>query len=595
MTQYRGGQSPKDNANAHVQYRDRGDKFRREYQKPNASAGVLNGLSTYRDGKLYKILRESRISHTNNKDTYFIPFDKLELARNPGLVEQALREGEASRDEISKWVAKICTNQPEGSESFFFRTFAILVLCENARCIGRFIDRNIDDSYLPLPTVERNENGIAILRKNNGREISEETLKYLFQDRREWKQGNLDNFATYQWWAIAPFFYRPDNIIPHYVLEASDVLPFTEKKNHLEVEVESLDAEVKQAVLQGGFGDVFIVKVHPSHYYFRNQPYSDNSHSFALKRLKSLNDKDFQLEVDALSKYNYGIDKHLIPLLATIEKESEAGKYYLLFPKANGDLRFFWKTQFNKNPNRVSTEVRWMAEQCLGIANALSTLHKDQDAGNGDDYPIYGRHGDIKAGNILWFSKPGTSDPSGWCLVLSDFGLMRFHRAISISAQTANKLKKTLTYQAPEFDIAGAKISRKSDIWALGCTYLEFITCYLSGYEAVEEEFPSCRGEEDRNLPGVSEDKFYRTTADGKSAELKPGVQNWISDLRSNPKCTQYFQEFLDLIEKGMLRIERERRLPAADVAKNLESLLKKCQRESYIIEKHAPRVTRRQ
>ncbi|KAI0844638.1 kinase-like protein [Daldinia vernicosa] len=589
ITQSRGGQSPKDNANSHVKCHDRGDKFRQDSRKRNASVGVSNGFNTCRNEKLYKVLRESRISHTNNEDTYFIPFDKLDLARNPRLVEQALREDDASRDEILKWVDKICTNQPEGSEGLFFRTFAILVLCENARCIGRFIDQHIDDSYLPLPKVERNENGITILRENNGRKISEETLKYLFQDRKEWKQGNLDNFAAYQWWAIAPFFYRPENIIPHYILEASDVLPFTEKTNHVEVEVESLDPDVKEVVLQGGFGDVFLVKIHPSHYHFCNQPYIDGSHSFALKRLKSLNYNDFKLEVDALSKYNYGIDKHLIPLLATIEKESEAGKYYLLFPKANGDLRYFWKTQLNKNPDRISI-VRWMAEQCLGIAKALSMLHKDQDTDRGEDYPIYGRHGDIKAGNILWFSKPGIAGPSGWRLVLSDFGLMRFHRAISISAQTASKLKKTLTYQAPEFDIKGEKISRKSDIWALGCTYLEFITCYLLGYEAVEEEFPSCRGEDDKNLPGVSEDKFYRTTADGKSAELKPGVRNWISDLRNNPQCTQYFHEFLDLIEGGMLRIGRDRRLPAAEVAKKLEGLFNKCQRESYIVEQHVPR-----
>ncbi|KAI1473110.1 kinase-like domain-containing protein [Daldinia caldariorum] len=465
MTQ--GCQSPKENANAHVKCLDRGHQFRKNSLKRSASAGASNGVREYKTNQLYTTLRDNRI-HTNNNSTLFIPFDKLELAKNRGLVKQALQEDDAPRDEISRWVESICTIQPDGSE--FFRIFAILVLCEKARSIGKFISQHIDDSYLPLPTVERHENNIKISQDNKGRQINRENLQYLFQDRKEWKQGSLDNFANYQWWTIAPFFYRPDNVIPHYVLEASDVLPFTEKKDHLEPEVESLDPDVKEAVLQGGFGDVFIVKIHPSHYQFRNQSFNDSSHLFALKRLKSKNYTDFKSEVDALRKHNYSIEEHLIPLLATIEKESEAGKYYLLFPKANGDLRHFWKTQLVRNPDRVSM-IRWVAEQCLGIARALSMLHQDQDTNKGEDYPIYGRHGDIKASNILWFSKPGASGPSGWCLVLSDFGLMRFHRAISISAQTASKLKKTLTYQAPEFDITGAKISRKSDIWALGCTW----------------------------------------------------------------------------------------------------------------------------
>ncbi|KAI1480929.1 kinase-like protein [Daldinia eschscholtzii] len=584
-----GSQLPNDSANTHLVCYDRGNGFRQNYQKCNKK-GASNGVSECKANRLYTALRESRI-RTNNKDTYFIPFSKLELAKNPKLVKQALQEDEASQEEISKWGEIICNGLPEGHE--FFRIFAILVLCENAKCIGRFIDQHINDSCLPLPTVERKENGIKISSHNNRSRIGEETLQYIFHDRREWKQGSLDNFVTYQWWAIAPFFYRPDNIIPHYVLEPSDVLPFTEKKNHLEAEMESLDPDVKEVVLQGGFGDVFIVKVHESHHHFRNQPFSDNTNSFALKRLKSLNYNDFKLEVDALSKYNSGIDKHLIPLLATIEKESEAGKYYLLFPKANGDLRHFWKTEFSKNHDKPSI-IRWMAEQCLGIARALSMLHQDQDTDKGEDYPIYGRHGDIKAGNILWFCRRGTSDLSGWYLVLSDFGLMRFHRAISISAQTASKLKKTLTYQAPEFDITGAKISRKSDIWALGCTYLEFITCYLSGFQAVEEEFPSWRGEEDQNLPGVSEDKFYRMTANGTSAELKPGVEEWICGLRNNTRCSQYFQDFLDVIERGMLRIQRDERFTAAEVAANLEIMLKKCVKKSYIIDKHVPQAKRR-
>ena len=128
----------------------------------------------------------------------------------------------------------------------------------------------------------------------------------------------------------------------------------------------------------------------------------------------------------------------------------------------------------------------------------------------------------------------------------------------------------------------GAKISRKSDIWALGCTFLEFITWYLSGYKAVEEDFPSQRGEDDKDLPGVSEDKFYRMTEDGKSAELKPGVRDRIRDLHKSPKCSQYLHKLLDFVEQNMLRIERDRRATASELAVHLDNLLKQCPSNSH-------------
>ncbi|KAI1387836.1 kinase-like protein [Hypoxylon trugodes] len=569
----------------HHHCHDRGEGFRQNVILSNRT--IMNQPSLGTSESLYDALWNARVSYTNNENHCFIPFDELQLARNPDLVKIALQNDGVPQSEVPELLSRICAPYPPKCGISYFRIFAILVLCENAGCIKRFVDQGVDDSYLPLPAVKRNGDKFSFSRHTNGPKINDDRLLALFQDHNKWRSLTLNQFNTCQWWAIAPFFDQPDAVIPHYVLESNDILPLTEKKSHLELEIKSLDPDVQEVVLRGGFGDVFIVKMHRSHYHFRNQPYSDGSHSFALKRLKSPNANEFQLEVDALRKYSYGIDKHLIPLLATIEKDDDAGKYYLLFPKANGDLRHLWKTQFMANPDNAT--VRWMAEQCLGIAKALSMLHQDQDKYKDEGYPIYGRHGDIKAGNILWFSKPGNPGPTGWRLVLSDFGLMRFHRAVSISVQTASKLKKTLTYQAPEFDIAGAKVSRKSDIWALGCTYLEFVTCCISGPQAVETEFPSCRGESDTKLHGVSEDKFYHTIGDGSGAELKPGVRSWISNLRRDPRCSQYFYEFLTFIEDKMLCIERDKRPAAAEVVKSLDALSTKCRNDSYLKKGYFP------
>ncbi|KAI0888135.1 kinase-like protein [Annulohypoxylon maeteangense] len=558
----------------HTKYHDRGNQIRLDHRNAhNLDLIVQNGLPPRDNRTLSDILWEAKTSCPLNSANCFIPFDKLSLALNRHLAQLALGPSDISESKKEALLNKICVDWSTPGHPSFFRIFAILVMCDNPGCISKFIELKIDDSCLPLPNIERKGNGIKVssLRYENSRKIPNSKLEELFKDQRVWTRNNLNSFNSYQWWAIAPFFSRPEKIIPHYVLEANDMLPFTEKTNKIDIDMQSLDQDVKDLMLQGGFGDVFIVKLHPSHYSFHDQPYSDGSHSFALKCLKSRNPAEFKLEVDALRKYNYGIDDHLIPLLATIEKDDDVGKYYMLFPKANGDLRHFWERQFCINPD--DSLIPWMAKQSVGIAGALSILHKDQNMDNGQDFPIYGRHGDIKAGNILWFAKPGVPGPEGWCLVLSDFGLTTFHRAISISIQTASKLSRTITYQAPEFELEGRKVSRKSDIWALGCTFLDFITCYIRGYDAVDREFPSIRGALDKN--SISEDKFYWISKDGRSAKLKPSVKEWISDLRQRPKCSEYLRKFLTFIEVKMLCIEVAGRPTASDVAHYLESLRK--------------------
>ncbi|KAI0836398.1 kinase-like protein [Hypoxylon sp. FL0890] len=578
--------------NSHVPCYDRGDRLRQKSEKVSASTTeYLNGKSSSGSATLCNTLWESRVSCSQEDNKCFIPFDALQLARDPKLVRQTLqhKKSEIPTADVPRILDAVCSSPGLKNGSSFFRVFAVLVLCKNTGSITKFVDLGINDSYLPLPFIRRNGDSIIIRRHKHERKpplIKKRVLETIFKNQEDWDHDSLSNLNTRQWWVIAPFFGREGSMIPHYVLESSDVFPFTLKKREERPKI--TDAEGKEEVLdeetplakEGGFGDVLIVKIHPSHYDFGKQPYSDGSHGFALKRLKSPNTNDFKLEVGALSKYNQGIDQHLIPLLATIEKEDETSKYYLLFPEANGDLRHFWETKFSKTADK--SLLKWMAEQCLGITKALSMLHQDQDADKDEDYPIYGRHGDIKAANILWFAKAGATGPSGWRLVLSDFGLMRFHRLMSRSIQTARNLQKTITYQAPEFDIA--KISRKSDIWALGCTFLEFITCYILGYDAVSEDFPSWRGEYDKRLK-FDADKFYRTTNDGKWAELKPNVRQWIYDLHDNPKCSPYFHDFLDFIEESMLCIERDKRPAASEVAQSLESLLRKCQDASYLTE----------
>ncbi len=239
-----------------------------------------------------------------------------------------------------------------------------------------------------------------------------------------------------------------------------------------------------------------------------------------MKELNSLDNdgKQFKDEVNAWAK-SVGVTghPHLINLLATWRQNQ---RWYLLFPWASGgNLRDFW---FNPDIHRPDPSlVRWIAKQCLGIAEALRKIHRTGSGDVQDRSPFCGIHGDIKPENVLLFED---ADDEHGILKICDFGFTRFHTRASRSA--ADLPGYTPTYRAPEYDI-NRRVSAAYDVWTLGCLYLEFITWYLTGPEGVADHFESLRVKEDRG-EYVPMDKFFVCASinqvDNLGAIIKPCV-----------------------------------------------------------------------
>jgi serine/threonine protein kinase len=261
-------------------------------------------------------------------------------------------------------------------------------------------------------------------------------------------------------------------------------------------------------------------------------------HLFALKRLFASDVDNFNKELASLLSLQGRNDMHLIKLLVTFEirhfsEQGHKSTFYLVFPWAEGDLWHFWKMHQILN-ERIS-RCTWMAEQCHQLAAALAYVHNErqrhlktsQDVRE-DLHDLYGRHGDVKAENVLYFE---TQD----ILVMADFGLGRLHSKISRSNQDPKALEKTATYRAPEFDTSQGKISRACDIFSLGCMFLEFVTWYLLGWESVFEEFPNYRLDKDTNE--ILSDIFFQIEENAgslKNPAIKPKVVQWIRRLQRN-------------------------------------------------------------
>jgi serine/threonine protein kinase len=216
-----------------------------------------------------------------------------------------------------------------------------------------------------------------------------------------------------------------------------------------------------------------------------------NNPNFAIKQLWSpIKHGTIDNEVSTLKRLTSRNHPHIVELLGTYSYHK---RLHLIFPWADGDLREFWRNFPNVNaPPRGASLASSMAEQILGIVDGLRVIHTSecQFFGHGNPNPSnvkqkYGRHGDIKPENILWFKDQAVNDPDQivGSLKLSDFGVTSFQEtgASRVDAGVA----RSITYQSPELDTHD-QVSQSNDIWALGCVLLEFVTWYLLGHEGVE-------------------------------------------------------------------------------------------------------------
>ncbi|KAK1855497.1 protein kinase domain-containing protein [Colletotrichum chrysophilum] len=420
------------------------------------------------------------------------------------------------------------------------RILAMLIHMGQLDHIDAFIEENVCDGHLPIQYTEK-DNRVFVDRASQHNET-------LF---RSWERFHIDQFHNYQSVFFVPFFDIGTGFgINSYDFESDIRLPW---KEH----------ELKT---NGGNGVIYRLLMHPSHHNFKETRSSDGSIYFAVKEVDAVDRLSYKQELKALERSGAYVkqEKHLIKLLFTYQYR---GRLYLVFEWADGNLMEFWQNPL-VHLEPFLTREKWAIEQCWGIANAIALIHglsrlqKSERCSMSDSerdaYSSWGRHGDIKPNNILWFSSYGDDRN---LLVVSDLGLTRYH-----SAATKSLVSRidgcTPTYRAPEFDLH-EPITPTYDVWRLGCVYIEFFTWYIEGMEGFME-FEDARTNdydefEDVCLPEVLEDNYFvilQTESAGRRwrhARLKSSVTEWLNRLRRNSRCTTAISKFLDIIEQKML------------------------------------------
>lgn len=248
-----------------------------------------------------------------------------------------------------------------------------------------------------------------------------------------------------------------------------------------------------------------------------------------------------------------------------------------MFPWAEADLRVFWREKMSSVPsNKREVVLHWMAEQCYGIADGLSQIHSHRTfsgksllrvesisklrhnefqtqssssvSRSSHNFKLFGRHGDIKPENILWFPGPETSDlaVSLGTLKIADFGIAEFSTEIVVDSQRRGFVANSPSYRAPESDIIHDDgiiwVSYSYDIWALGCVFLEFVTWWFGGWRLVED-FRTQRSSPDMILFGQAareeraffSDTFFTITK-SSGGERIPIVKEGVSEVSQCPE-----------------------------------------------------------
>ena len=309
----------------------------------------------------------------------------------------------------------------------------------------------------------------------------------------------------------------------------------------------------------------------------------------AIKRLYSSDKTEFEREVAILKVLGSRTTKHphLITLLATFKHHN---KYHLIFPWADANLRKFWKDRPLPNFNEVT--FLWSLKQMSGIANALDSIHniakarpssadcpgnfvqeRDTKLSDQRKKTLYGRHGDIKPENILWFCRIEECEYDMGVLQIADFGLGGFHGRDSRSKIDPNNVVSSLTYEPPERQLL-RPVSRAYDIWSLGCLYLEFVTWLLMGAAKIDE---------------FSSEPFFTITPDGNGAVVRGEVVDLVQKLHEHERCSALIHNLLDLIMKHVLIPNSQERMPAMELYKELNRFLEKAKKDKVYLLKPMP------
>ncbi|KAH6997412.1 kinase-like domain-containing protein [Ilyonectria destructans] len=495
---------------------------------------------------------------------HWLPASELDRTCKRRIVLRELMKVFPNNDDAEKYTKYVCGDpkDPETEAKSSRRIFTILASISKIADLPAFVEAGLRDEHLPFIWLEDSSTELY----SPSSPYKKKALPCFTQNTTALTQ----KFYTEQWQVLVPFITQGSNHdVKEYHLHRDTIMPW----------------KTYGKVIESGFSKVRRVEIHNAH------------HTFS--------------ELDVFLKMKP--QNHLLELCAAFrfENEESGDIYSFLFPWADGGcLRDLWC----KKPTDMLQSVTpsqfllWIAEQCHGLVMALNSMHDLRqealkkanlmDAKREEKDEYYGIHGDIKPENILHFSQ--LDSPTGLgVLKLADFGLTDFHtlRSRTMKAHQVNMPMPAPTYKAPELVVPGEYFSRKTDIWALGCVFSQFMTWAIRGVGSVKKFDDERKDERDVNEhkgeSKFAQDTFFKAEhfPEGKvKTTLKTSTKEasvfpifltktWLDNLHQTVRGEEgknFLVDFLKLIQRDMLKVERDRRIGSEDLVMTLAELVPK-------------------
>ncbi|KAF5624981.1 serine threonine kinase [Fusarium sp. NRRL 52700] len=381
-----------------------------------------------------------------NQQEQFLPAGSLQSICNETAVLTEL-SGYFDSEQAKQYTRYVCDQNKPARQ-----IFSILALINQIELIPSFQDAGFFDQDLPLT---KNTEGLGL------RSRCPQDQRSILLATSPQNLETIRDFSLKQWCIHVPSFETGiGGNCEDLVLDSSTILPWE---------------SAGQNNISGGYGYVQRVRIHKDHNSFETK-YKD----FALKTILPAKEHTrgiFKQELVAFRKVRPG--PNLLELISAFQISGK-GQFMLLFPWAEGGSMDDMMGRpsedvFRSRQKSPKDFVQWTISQCRGLVEALGAVHqvnivRRMDEGtSGGQARSFGIHLDIKPANILYFSQENARHPLG-VLKIADFGLT----------------KCSQQYRSPEHDI-GYIISRKVDIWALGCIFFELFTWMLLGLKARQE------------------------------------------------------------------------------------------------------------
>ncbi|KAI1075881.1 kinase-like domain-containing protein [Whalleya microplaca] len=509
------------------------------------------------------VLYEARLQSAHGSDNWFIPKRKLQQEMRLEKVSLLLKEcGSRNEWDRVQLARKICDepldSHPVTGKSYR-AVFAVLIRIGQHVKIHDFIKDGIHDSVLPLQRPHGRNRVLAL----------KETPTKALDVFKGWQREDIDNFYRVQWEVSPAFFAKEGKKLSHYSFLPGHILPFVHTPA-------GPVGEEDAGHMRGHYGKLLTYNLHVDQQSLDRHTTDGASGRIAVKELNSESKEMFHNEADVLMRLTVTRNQtpHLAKLLASYQQPSGPDdgslKFFLMFERAYSNLEQFWANRAN-SPDRLKVEyglsdaqvAHWVLSQCVGLAEALATLHDLPKTKEKEDIDqgFHGIHGDIKPRNILRYTNwkdPQSPESALYAplgiLQITDFGVSGFHHTETVKDIRDNV--GNYPYKPPESQMI-FPISQSLDIWALGCLFLDFVTWLVKGPKGLEE-FEKER-KKYKGLINNSHSCFYEVRCRKQSTtrvQVSRAVLEWVKKLCNSRRSSQFVCDLAEIVLSRMLVVE---------------------------------------